>query len=70
MAVGVRDIKRDFPSISKIGMFSINETPDITPTGARITGVTGNMILAKFEKEFDDQSKERDSANATFREQV
>ena len=70
MAVGVRDIKRDFPSISKIGMFSRNETPDITTTGARVTGVTGNMILAKFEKEFDDQSKERDSANATFREQV
>jgi|LakMenEpi03Aug12_release.lakeMendotaPanAssembly.Ray.scaffolds.fasta_scaffold4104214_1 hypothetical protein len=51
-------------------MFSRNETPDITPNGARVTGVTGDMILAKFEKEFDEQSKERDSANTFFREQV
>lgn len=51
-------------------MFSRNETPDITPTGARVTGVIGDMILAKFQKEFDEQSKERDSANAIFREQV
>jgi len=51
-------------------MFPRNETLDITPTGARVTGVTGDMILANFKKEFDEQSKERDSANATFHEQV
>lgn len=54
----------------KTVIFSSNDPQESIVPEAIVTGTTGDMILAKFEKELDEQLKERYSANAIFREQV
>jgi len=63
--------KNTVPSqLLKTGIFSSNYLQQSIVPGAIVTGTTGDMILARFEREFDEQLKERDQANSVFREQV